>query len=319
MSRVLKVSNSNYRLQTASGGTITLDTGTGVGTTVITGNLDVKGTTTTIESTTATVVDNIFEINTGTTGNGTGIAFNYQAGFQIDRGNYSAAQLIFNESISHYSGVTNNNVNGTFQLKTADEVINGLQVATITNDGTTDLIFDMRNGNGVLRVANTTNYELRVTQDNDLVTKKWVNGYVAASNGVASVDRIFYPTNAISGSEQSKIQTFSSTINFYVGASTIATVSPVGITVGNVNLFQDTVSNTSGNNLVFTAVNNNVEINGVFNLDDQALVPGSSSGRTKIYSSATAGPGKTGLFITNVNTSDELVSKNRAVLLSILF
>lgn len=319
MSRVLKVSNSNYRLQTASGGTITLDTGTGVGTTVITGNLDVKGTTTTIESTTATVVDNIFEINTGTTGNGTGIAFNYQAGFQIDRGNYSAAQLIFNESISHYSGVTNNNVNGTFQLKTADEVINGLQVATITNDGTTDLIFDMRNGNGVLRVANTTNYELRVTQDNDLVTKKWVNGYVAASNGVASVDRIFYPTSAISGSEQSKIQTFSSTINFYVGASTIATVSPVGITVGNVNLFQDTVSNTSGNNLVFTAVNNNVEINGVFNLDDQALVPGSSSGRTKIYSSATAGPGKTGLFITNVNTSDELVSKNRAVLLSILF
>ena len=319
MSRVLKVSNSNYRLQTASGGTITLDTGTGVGTTVITGNLDVKGYTTIIESTTAIVADNIFEINTGTVGNGTGIAFNYQAGFQIDRGNYSAAQLIFNENISHYSGVTNNNVNGTFQLKTADEVINGLQVATITNDGTTDLIFDMRNGNGVLRVANTTNYELRVTQDNDLVTKKWVNGYVAASNGVASVDRIFYPTNAISGSEQSKIQTFSSTINFYVGASTIATVSPVGITVGNVNLFQDTVSNTSGNNLVFTAVNNNVEINGVFNLDDQALVPGSSSGRTKIYSSATAGPGKTGLFITNVNTSDELVSKNRAVLLSILF
>jgi hypothetical protein len=142
---------------------------------------------------------------------------------------------------------------------------------------------------------------------------------VAASNGVASVDRIFYPTNAISGSEQSKIQTFSSTINFYVGLATIATVSPVGITVGNVNLFQDTVSNTSGNNLVFTAVNNNVEINGVFNLDDQALIPGSSSGRTKIYSSATAGPGKTGLFITNVNTSDELVSKNRAVLLSILF
>ena len=319
MSRVLKVSQSNYRLQTASGGTITLDTGTGVGTTVITGNLDVKGYTTTIESTNATVVDNIFEINTGTTGNGTGIAFNYQAGFQIDRGNLSAAQLIFNESINHYSGVTNSNVNGTFQLKTADEVINALQVATITNDGTTDLIFDMRNGNGVLRVANTTNYELRVTQDNDLVTKKWVNGYVAAQNGVASVDRIYYPTSAVSGSEQSKVQTFSSTINFYVAGTTIATVSPVGITVGNVNLFQDTITNTSGNNLIFTAVNNNIEVNGVFNLDDQVLVPGSISGKTKLYSSATAGPGKTGLFITNVNTSDELVSKNRAVLLSILF
>jgi len=318
MSRVLKVSNSNYRLQTQSGGTITLDTGNRVGTTVITGNLDVKGFTTIIESTTTKVVDNIFEINTGTTGNGIGIGFDYQAGFQIDRGDYSPAQLIFNESISHYSGVTNSNVNGTFQLKTADNAINGLQVATITNDGTTDLIFDMRNGNGVLRVANTTNYELRVTQDNDLVTKKWVNGYVAASSGVASVDRIFYPTNAVPGSEQTKIEAFSSTINFYVAGTTIATVSPVGITVGNVNLFQDTITNTSGNNLIFTAVNNNVEVNGVFNLDDQVLVPGSISGKTKLYSSATAGPGKTGLYIANVNTSDELVSKNRAVLLSIL-
>ena len=57
----------------------------------------------------------------------------------------------------------------------------------------------------------------------------------------------------------------------------------------------------------------------MFNLDDQALTPGSTSGKTKIYSQATSGPGKTGLYITNVNTSDELVSKNRAVLLSILF
>jgi len=318
MSRVLKVSQSNYRLQTLSGGTITLDTGDQVGTTIITGNLDVKGTTTTIESTNTTVADNIFTIDTGVTGAGIPISFNYQSGFEIHRGTYSAAQIMFNESISHYSGVSNSNVNGTFQLKTADNVINGLQVATITNDGNTDLIFDMRNGNGVLRVANTTNYELRVTQDNDITTKKYVNTYVAAANGVASVDRIFYPTDAISGSEQSKIEAFSSTINFYVGGTTIATVSPVGITVGDVNLFQDTITNTSGNNLVFTAVNNNVEVNGVFNLDDQVLVPGSTSGKTKIYSSATAGPGKTGLYITNVNTSDELVSKNRAVLLSIL-
>jgi len=319
MSRVLKVSQSNYRLQTLSGGTITLDTGNTVGTTIITGNLDVKGITTTIESTNTTVADNIFTIDTGVTGNGIPIAFNYQSGFQINRGNFSAAQIMFNESISHYSGVSNSNVNGTFQLKTADNIINALQVATITNDGTTDLIFDMRNGNGVLSVANTTNYELRVTQDNDITTKKYVNTYVAAANGVASVDRIFYPTTALSGSEQSKIEAFSSTINLYVGGTTIATVSPVGVTIGDVNIYQDTVSNTSANNLIFTAVNNNVEVNGVFNLDDQALTPGSTSGKTKIYSQATSGPGKTGLYITNVNTSDELVSKNRAVLLSILF
>jgi hypothetical protein len=44
MSRILKVNNSNYRLQVQGGGTITLDVGavTSGGTVVITGNLMLK-------------------------------------------------------------------------------------------------------------------------------------------------------------------------------------------------------------------------------------------------------------------------------------
>jgi len=41
MSRILKVSQSDYRLQVQSGGSIVLDTGTSTGTVIITGNLDV--------------------------------------------------------------------------------------------------------------------------------------------------------------------------------------------------------------------------------------------------------------------------------------
>ena len=46
-----------------------------------------------------------------------------------------------------------------------------------------------------------------------------------------------------------------------------------------------------------------------------------TANKTKIYSTATVGPGKTGIYFANTNgsqTPDELISRNRAVLLSIL-
>ena len=49
MSRIVKVSEDNYRVNVQPGGTITLDTGdlseSTIGTVVIVGNLDVKGAT----------------------------------------------------------------------------------------------------------------------------------------------------------------------------------------------------------------------------------------------------------------------------------
>ena len=48
MSKVLKVENGNYKVTVQSGGTITLDTGVETGTTIVTGDLEVKGTTTTV-------------------------------------------------------------------------------------------------------------------------------------------------------------------------------------------------------------------------------------------------------------------------------
>jgi hypothetical protein len=97
-----------------------LDTGTSVGTVVVTGNLDVKGTTTTVESTNTTVADNILQLNFGQSGNGISSALGYQSGIEIARGSYSNAQLLFNEQLSYYSSVSSGNVSGTFVIKTAD-------------------------------------------------------------------------------------------------------------------------------------------------------------------------------------------------------
>jgi hypothetical protein len=324
MSRVLKVSQSNYRLQTAAGGTITLDTGVDVGTVIVTGDLVVQGETTTVNTTNLAIEDNVIVLNKNQTGSGIALTapISGRSGIQIGRGTsqvlYPDAQFIFDENVNHYDFPNTTNVGGTFVLKTVDGKKAGLQVATIVNDGASNLVFDMQSTSGVLSIANSTNYYLRVTNDNDIPNWRTILNYVAASNGVATVDRMYFPPGASFGSEDSKVQAFNTNIQFYVGQQIRATISPVGVSVNNINLFTDTITNTSANNLVLTAINNNVKIDAVLNLTDQSLSPAVVSGVTKLYSTSTVGPGKSGLFFKNVNTSDELVSKNRAVLLSIL-
>jgi hypothetical protein len=320
MSRVLKVSQSNYRLQTASGGTITLDTGVDVGTVIVTGDLIVQGETTTVNTTNLAIEDNIIVLNKNQTGAGITLAspISGQSGVQISRGTRPAGQFLFDENVNHYDFPNTTNVGGTFVLKTNDGKKAGLQVATIVNDGASNLVFDMQASQGVLSIANSTNYYQRVTQDDHIPNWRTILNYVAASNGVATVDRMYFPPGAAFGFEDSKVQAFQTNIQFFVGQQIRATISPVGVSVNNINLFTDTITNTSSNSLVLTAINNNVKIDAVLNLSDQSLDPSVPAGSTKLYSKPTVGPGNSGLFFKNVNISDELVSRSRAVLLSIL-
>ena len=62
--KVVNVSNGNYKVTVQDGGVITLNTGTAVGTVIITGDLTVLGTTTTVDTANMTIEDNIiFPIN----------------------------------------------------------------------------------------------------------------------------------------------------------------------------------------------------------------------------------------------------------------
>ena len=332
MSRVLKVSQSNYRVQTTSGGTITLDTGVSLGTVIVTGDLVVNGNTTTINTTEMTVEDRVITLNSNEQGAGISLANgNRQSGIEIERGSLSTAQFVFDESVTHHNGINSANDAGTFVLKTANGQKSALQVATIVNDGASDLIFDLKASNGVLRVANTTNYFQRVVDDNDIPNWKTITNYVAAQNGVAVVDRMYFPPNAIFGDEDTKIQSFGGNIQFYVGKPganndqhIAATLSPTGLYVNNINLFTNTITNVSSNSLVLAANNDNVEINALIVLDDRPSVPTADpsfavvASKTKIWSGDVSGPGKTGIYFRNITTTDELISKNRAVLLSIL-
>ena len=70
MSKILNVNTGNYTIRTSEGNNITLDTGVAVGNVVVTGNLQVQGTTTTVESAQLNIEDNIITVNFGETGSG---------------------------------------------------------------------------------------------------------------------------------------------------------------------------------------------------------------------------------------------------------
>jgi hypothetical protein len=327
MSRVLNLSG-DYRIRVQAGGNIILDPGSS-GTVTITGNLDVVGSQTNIESNTVSIQDNILQLNYDPNNiyNGDGIPtaspINGQAGVQIWRGSRSSAYLIFDETVSHFNPYSSSSVAGTFIMKTADGTPSALSLAGIVTPTNSNFVFDMQNQPFVLRVVNAAGYENRVLNDNDLTTRKYVQQYVTNAAGTIAVSALWYPTVTPLVDATASIQAFASSIVMQLGGITEVTLASGGFTMGNVTVYKDLISNTGSNinNLKLSANTGKVEIVGVLTLDDQGAQPSVVSGTTNIYSSATIGPGKSGIYFNNNNASqtpDELVSRSRAVALSIL-
>jgi hypothetical protein len=172
MSKVVKVYNSNYKIAVQSGGTITLDTGAEVGTTVISGNLEVKGTTTTVESTITTIADNIITLSQGTTGNGIPASLGNVSGFEIDRGDLLKAQWLFDERISWSTGGITQF--GTFYAAFADGQKLPLNTPGIVAQGN----LYVNTGTGVITVTGTQDYEEKVFNYSNSVITPNSNGEV---------------------------------------------------------------------------------------------------------------------------------------------
>jgi hypothetical protein len=309
MSKIVKVSQSDYRLKVKDSGTITLDTGFDVGLVVITGDLLVKGNTTTIDTANLQIEDNIILLNKGETGAG---VTEGTAGIEIDRGSLEDAQFLWDETIDKWVllyAETNNLI--------------GIKLDNISTEPNSNIKFDMQAGGGTLRILNSTGYESRVTDPNDIPNRKFVTDYVLASGGLALTDKIFFPLLGGQGNEDTLVQASETNIRFSVkSGGTLnqrAQITAQGLSIDDVNIFNDTIQNTGSEDLILTAATNHVRIDSVLNLDDQTVDPAATGGVSRIYSKSTGGPGKTGLFFTNNTATDELVSKNRALLFSMLF
>ena len=313
MSKILRVSESDYRVKVKDTGTITLDTGVEQGTVVITGDLLVKGNTTTVDTANLSIEDNVILLNKGESGAGVSEG---TSGIEIDRGSLSNAQFLWDETTDK------------FRIQLDDNSLASIVVGSLATDSTTNLRFDMQSGAGTLRIINSTGYESRVLDDDDVPNKKYVNDYVFASGGSAVVSLFKYPVGAPYSASDTLGEALASSIKFWVRSggslNQRAQITAQGLDVDNVNILDNTILNSSvGNNLVLTANNTHVEINGILNLDDKTA-PSATGGTSRIYSrSATAVTDfelyNSGVFIANSRTQDEIVVKNRALLLSMLF
>ncbi len=311
MSRILRVAEGDYRIKVQDSGNITLDTGSNVGVVRVTGNLIVDGDYTTINVQDMQVEDNIILLNKGESGTGVTEGF---AGIEIERNDIPNAQFFWNESIDK------------FVIKLDDDTLTGIVVGDIATDPTTNLNFDMQSGPGTLRVVNSTGYESRVTNPNDIPNKKYVNDYVYAYGGSAVVNLIQYPVNALYGTQDTLVEALTSSIKVWVdpgtGLELKAQFSANGLDVNNVNILGNTILNSDPSEfLVLTANSTHVEIDGVLNLKELITTPTPTGGDARIYAKAVSVGEQynSGVFIANSRTQDEIVVKNRALLLSMLF
>lgn len=347
--KVVNVSNGDYKLIIQKGGEITLDAaydGATPGVVRVTGDLIVEGNTTTVESETLTVKDNIIVVNSGESGAGVTLD---TAGITVDRGSLPDTSILFNENVNHRNS-SGSSVAGTFTFVNDIGALVGIQTPSINTNGQ-NLYLINAPGAGVVTVTGTTDYErnvfsytnfeldpptgpLTITDPDALPNVQALADYVDSNlaffddYAIAEDDTGIECINAAPGPynyyrtllDPAYVGPANSKIVFTVDNNQRGQFTPLGLYVDNINVFTNTIDNTT-NNLILTASNTNtVEVDGVLQLDD-TTGPTAVSGSTKIYTlnSSSPGSGKTGIYFTSLGSSDELVAKNRALLFSVLF
>jgi len=331
MSKYLNVPNGNYKVSVQTGGTIYLDTGLDTGTVEISGNLVVQGETTTVNTAQMVVEDNIITLNNGETG--AGITLD-TSGIEINRGSYPDAYLVFDENLHPDAN------QGRFVLRDGASQLISLQTNEINSNSTT-LLLDA--GSSTVRVSPTVDYERKVfTYDGFGV----LSGYDVANadvipNAQSVVDYVAFNfanvflrqigDGAITPSsieiDDEENSGTDSVITFKIDGNIVSEVYAdrwefdeiriAGTTIETTASNEDLVLKSSGTGSI--RIDDTLHLNRVPSDDDPSLAPVAPLDGTKIYVSDEY-TGRSGIFFANdQGNRDELVSKNRALLFSMLF
>jgi hypothetical protein len=193
MSKIVRVQTGDYRIITAPGGTITLDSGSASiveppgwpGGVIINGDLLVNGVTTTIDSATLSVKDNIIDINVGETGNG--VTLN-TSGIQIDRGNAPDVSFLWDERIGAFVLVDANYLTPANDLH---ESALALGARSILTGGSNLTLVGSNLGSagveeGVVDVIGTVDYERKIL-DYDLLNSFFEIVQVSRMGGTVTI------------------------------------------------------------------------------------------------------------------------------------
>ena len=346
--------NGDYNIRVRDGGTIKLDTGPS-GDTIITGNLTVQGDVTSVSSTNLEIEDRIITLNDGE--NGPGVSLLY-SGIEIDRGTYvdstevPRAALVWNETDPGFSTEEDPTSGaGYWMFATGQEGAYGfkdsnVKLRRILTDSSTDSgdLTLIGAGTGVVKVAGTTNYRLQVTDNDDIPNKDYVD-YSILNNPTFQIrapqnqdtrviiaDKDITPNNASTGGSLAYYQSatgypisvdgaIESGVGFLVDGTLTATFYRNRVVLQSLEIVGSEIRHDSSNENIFINTNGTgkLQTNYGIQLDNNAVSPALISGSHVIYSKPES-TGKSGIFFVNTeNNRDELVSKNRALLFSMLF
>ena len=321
MSKYLNVPNGDYKISVQTGGTIYLNTGFDTGTVELSGNLLVRGTTTTVESITTTIKDNIITLNSGETG--AGITLN-EAGIEIDRGQLANAFFKYDEDVDGFIAI-----NGASSL---------ISLATNEIDSRSQNL-TLNAGSSVISVNPTVDYEQKVfTYAAGLLSGYDVAKADVIPNTQAVVDYVAFNFANVflrqigDGDSSIEIDDFQnsgvdSVITFKLDGQIVSQLYAdrwefddlrfTGSTIDTMSSNQYLVLKSSGTGSI--RIDDTLHLNRVPSDDDASLSPPAPDDGTKIYI-ADQYTGKSGIyFVNDEGNRDELVSKNRALLFGMLF
>jgi len=309
---VLKVTG-DYKIVTSgiSGAKLTLDSPE----VRVTGDLTVLGTTTTIDTANMTIEDNIITLNSGETSL-SGISLG-QAGINIYRGpSSSPATMLFDDTLS-YIQPNGNTGPGVFTFKVGS-ALGAIQAHVLETRGEDLILLGQNAPNAVISVTGTADYENNVTDDDDIPNKKYVDTAVSG----AAIDRI------VEGNTKAEVFDTSAGAPLSEFTIEIDGVEKFSINAQTTELHQLQIDGTtirpknSGESL-FLESNGSGEVVARDVLSIEGVVvptaPAADSGRLKLYVQAEDVGGSGLYFVNTSSTRDELVSKKKALLMSMLF
>ncbi len=336
--RINRIGADSYVIKVDNGGSIELDVGP-AGSVTVTGDLTVQGESTSIGSSDLIIEDNTLTVNSGEIGNG--VTLN-TAGLIIDRGIANDAYFFWDERVNSISGGISRQ--GSWILQESTGAINGLVASSIKADttGVNDLTL-LTEGTGTVTVTGTTDYEKQVydytgsditpnpstdtrlvlpNDDDALVNVRlledFVRGYTTYNLQTGIEKGTTTPTSVKTFDFEEDATT--SRIEFKIEDNLLATMFENRMEIGNIKITQNSITSSDVNGDVVLAGAGT----GAIRLDTATTIkklsdPDAPADGVSLYSKPLA-DGGTGIFFVNEDTTqDELASRNKALLFSIIF
>ena len=350
MGQFLRV-NGDYNIRAGDGAKITLDTGPAVsgGSVLITGNLVVEGDTVNVSTTNLAIEDNIISLNVGEVGPGVTLGY---SGIEIERGNTASitpqnnASFLYDESTDSWI-LAHGSAPGPFNFDASSLRLKQILTNATTDSGDLTLI---GTGTGVIKVFGTTSYEDQVTHDDDIPNKKFVDDAIlnnptfqivapqSQDTKVVIADKEITPNT--SGTAGSLAYFTSTTTHSTYGESAVSIIvdnALVGQFYANRfetgdleigggparNEITSRASITNENIYLRTQGTGKLQTNYAMQFEKIGTVPSYVSDNVLLYA-ATPGIGTSGVYFVNdsaevVKQNGELISKNKALVFSMLF